>query len=77
MLAINMDHFRLFGNEKIAIRSFKDYRFLYMYCWRKIKAGSRMTLLYKVILKNLRRHYHIEIPYTVEIGEGFYNGLIN
>ena len=71
MLEINMDHFRLFGNEKIAIRSFKDYRFLYRYCWRKIKAGSRMTLLYKVILKNLRRHYHIEIPYTVEIGEGF------
>lgn len=71
MLDIEMDNFRLFGNAKITGQSFKDYRFLYMYCWRKIKAKSRMTLFYKVILKNLRKHYHIEIPYTVKIGGGF------
>ncbi len=82
MTDIQMDHYRLFGSKKIVLRSFRDYRFLYMYCWRKIKEKSRLALFYKLILKNLRKHYHIEIPYTVEIGGGFsmdhaYNITIN
>lgn len=82
MTEIQMDHYRLFGREKIAMKSYMDYRFLYMFCWRKIKANSRLTILYKLILRDLRRHYHIEIPYSVEIGGGFsmdhaYNITIN
>ena len=71
MTDIQMDHYRLFGSEKVTIKSFRDYRFLYMFCWRKIKTKSWLTILYKLILKDLRKHYHIEIPYTVEIGGGF------
>lgn len=71
MTDIQMDHYRLFGSEKVTIKSFRDYRFLYMFCWRKIKTKSWLTILYKLILKDLRKHYHIEIPYTVEIGGDF------
>ncbi|WP_432629599.1 serine O-acetyltransferase [Brotaphodocola sp.] len=82
MTEIQMDHYRLFGDDVVRFRSFQDYRFLYMYCWRKIKNKSNLTFFYKLILKNLRKHYHIEIPYTVEIGGGFsmdhaYNITIN
>ena len=62
MTDIQMDHYRLFGSEKVTIK---------LFCWRKIKTKSWLTILYKLILKDLRKHYHIEIPYTVEIGGDF------
>ena len=72
MKEILEDHYRFFGDKKITIKSFFDYRFLYMFCWRKIKSKSLFTIFFKLILKYLRRHYHIEIPYSVEIGGGFF-----
>lgn len=81
---ITEDAYRIFGSQdkKVMFKCLKDYRMLYMFCWRSIVNGSRLTILFKVILKHLRKHYHIEIPYTVKIGRGFmmdhaYNITIN
>lgn len=81
---ITEDAYRIFGSQdkKVMFKGLKDYRMLYMFCWRNIVNGSRLTILFKVILKHLRKHYHIEIPYTVKIGRGFmmdhaYNITIN
>ena len=79
---IKEDLYRLYGEEKISLRSLIDFRFLYMLCWRNIVLGSKLTYIYKIILKYLRKHYHIEIPYSVSIGRGFsmdhaYNITIN
>lgn len=66
------DYFRYYGTTKISWKNIiKDYRLLYLYAWRKISSGSRMTLLMKIILKRLK-NYHIEIPYSVKIGKGFF-----
>lgn len=68
------DYFRFCGTDKkISFHKvIKDYRLLYLYAWRKIVNKSKLTPLMKLILKNLRKHYHIEIPYTVKIGKGFH-----
>lgn len=72
MEAFKYDYYRYRGTTKVKRRKvFKDYRLLYLYAWRKISSGSKMTLFMKIILKRLK-HYHIEIPYTVKIGPGFY-----
>lgn len=79
---IKADLYRLYGNNKKFLYAMGDFRFLYMFCWRKIVSGSKLTYVYKIILKHLRKHYHIEIPYTVSLGSGFsmdhaYNITIN
>lgn len=71
MRKIEVDHYRFFGNYSIKLKSFRDYRFRYLYCWRKVNSKSKISLFYKFILKSLRKHYHIEIPYTVSLGAGF------
>ena len=66
------DYFRYCGNTKISyIKMIKDYRLLYLYAWRKITSGSKITPVMKLILKRLK-NYHIEIPYSVKIGKGFF-----
>lgn len=79
---IYADAYRLFRSKKINALFLRDYRFLYLYCWRKIVGHSKLRMLYKIILKSLRKHYHIEIPYTVQLGDGFsmdhaYNITVN
>nr|WP_295574206.1 serine acetyltransferase [uncultured Intestinibacter sp.] len=79
---IKDDLYRLYGNKENIFRALGDFRFLYMLCWRKIVSKSKLTIIYKLILKSLRKHYHIEIPYTVSLGRGFsmdhaYNITIN
>lgn len=78
------DLYRLYGDisEKVFVKALLDFRFLYMYSWRKIVAKSKFSYVYKLVLRSLRKHYHIEIPYTVKIGPGFsmdhaYNITIN
>lgn len=79
---VRADLYRLYGSKKNILRAMSDFRFLYMFCWRNIVSGSKLTVIYKLILKHLRKHYHIEIPYTVSLGSGFsmdhaYNITIN
>lgn len=71
---IYCDAYRRFGeNEKsLFFKVLKDYSILYMFCWRSVVNKSKLTPFYKLILKHLRKHYHIEIPYTVKIGKGFF-----
>lgn len=64
------DSYRLFKDDRRILHMIKDYRFLYMYMWRKIKSGSKLSIIYKILMRNMKKHYHIEIPYSVEIGEG-------
>lgn len=68
------DYFRFCGTDKKLSfhRVLKDYRLIYIYAWRKVVGKSKLTPLMKLILKSLRKHYHIEIPYTVSIGKGFH-----
>lgn len=59
MEAFKYDYYRYRGTTKVKRRKvFKDYRLLYLYAWRKISSGSKMTLFMKLILKRLK-HYHI------------------
>lgn len=68
------DTFRMYGSKDVAVmlKGLKDYRLLYLFCWRGVAEKSKLSLLYKLVLKSLRKHYHIEIPYTVSIGKGFF-----
>ena len=50
----------------------RDYRFRYIACWRMVVKHSRFSSIAKIILKSLRKHYQIEIPYSVHIGSGFF-----
>lgn len=70
----NCDAYRFFGKNYnySFFEILKEYKLLYMFCWRKITNNSKLTLIYKVILKHLRKHYHIEIPYSVKLGKGFF-----
>ena len=66
------DYFRYYGTTKVSWkRVIKDYRLLYLYAWRQITSGSKLTLLMKLILKGLK-NYHIEIPYTTKLGKGLF-----
>lgn len=66
------DYYRYCGTTKISCKKvMKDHRLLYLYAWRKITSGSKMALLMKLVLKRLKS-YHIEIPYTVKLGKGFF-----
>jgi len=72
MDSFKYDYYRYCENTNISYwKIVKDYRLLYLYAWRKIVSGSRLSIFMKLILKGLK-NYHIEIPYTVKIGKGFF-----
>lgn len=71
---IYRDTYRIYGNDTRfqLLIGLRDYRLLYLYCWRAVKKHSFFSLACKLILRHLRKHYHIEIPYTVSLEGGFF-----
>lgn len=72
MTDFERDAFRMFGRKPTVLEIIRHHQILYMYCWRKVTDKCKLSFIYKLILKHLRKHYHIEIPYTCKLGGGFF-----
>lgn len=67
------DLFRIFGDISLKhfLKALTWSHYLFLFSWRKIKAGSKLAPLYRIIARWAKNKNGIEIPYTVEIGRGF------
>lgn len=67
------DLYRIFGNykRKNFLKAIFWSHYLFLYSWRKVKKGSRLSFVYKFFVKLIKSKNGLEIPYTVSIGKGF------
>lgn len=66
------DLFRIFGDirAKHFLKALTWPQYLFLFSWRKIKGGSKLSFIYRVIARWTKNKNGIEIPNTVNIGKG-------
>lgn len=72
-MKLNYDLYRLTGDhnrKKIFKILLKDNGFRFLFFWRKIKNKSTLSFIYKFFLRHEARKSGLEIPLSVELGEG-------
>lgn len=85
MKIYEIDIYRITGNKNYFKQITTDFRCKYMYYWRKAVSNQTSFLFKKWCFLRMRafvKIYHIEIPYSVDLGAGFdmdhaYNITIN
>ena len=66
------DLYRIHGRigRKEYLREIRHFPYLYLYAWRKVTSGSKLSLLYRAIVKFFRNQRGLDLPYTAKIGGG-------
>ncbi len=66
------DLWRIFGDasKKHMLKAMTWNHYLFLLSWRKIKSKSKITFFWRVINHHTKNSNGLEIPFTVQLGEG-------